>query len=367
MVSLTKGRHNRTPIGLDVGESGVRAVQLEHTADRYCVMSAAALGDQPTADAAAAGGPEQLSLRIQRCIRTERLRGRSVVSALNPPAVEFHTLDLPPAVLKDPKADVAEVVRWEVGRLMNQPVEAIETRHWALPTTQTPAPNAIGVTARRESVSGLLDACGRAGLICTCVDAGATALSRLGYVLNAWCSDQVWGVLDVGYRDSRLVLCAGDVPVLIRRAGSGGNVWTTRIAELLHVSAKAAEVHKRDHGIALTGRGTRQDSVEAPVRELASIMLSAVRSELKDLAAEVKRSYEYVLSCYPQRHAADLVLTGGGAALRNLPEFLSDALGIPVRRASNYLDGESCRLQHRSGKQLPLEVLACAVGLALEP
>jgi len=87
--------------------------------------------------------------------------------------------------------------------------------------------------------------------------------------------------------------------------------------------------------------------------------------QFNDLASEVKRSYEYVLSCYPGRLAADLVLCGGGSLLHHFPEFLGSALGIPVRQASSYLEGESCRLRFATERHPPLEVLAVAVGLAI--
>jgi len=176
------------------------------------------------------------------------------------------------------------------------------------------------------------------------------------------------------------VLCLDDTPILVRTAGAGGNAWTQRIADALQVSFKAAEIHKRDHGIALTGRVLVRESILAPTdegarSELASLILGAVRADLNDLAAEVKRSYEYVLSCYPGRQAADLVLCGGGSGLHNFPEFLANALGIPVQRASSYLQGDSCRLRfvsERVGRRdqggsvhTPLEVLAVAVGLAI--
>ena len=173
----------------------------------------------------------------------------------------------------------------------------------------------------------------------------------------------------------------------MRTAGAGGRAWTQRIADALQVSFKAAEIHKRDYGIALTGRQTRTPADEGARSELASLILGALRADLNDLASEVKRSYEYVLSCYPGRQAADLVLCGGGSLLRYFPEFLGNALGIPVRRASSYLQasglpsgspideslvaprlksrGVECRLSFASERCAPLEILAVAVGLAI--
>lgn len=364
MKSLTGHRRTRTPIGLDIGESGVRAVQLLHTEHRYTVECLTYSDFQPDTAANDSGG-HRLASRIQSCLTMGTFRGRKVVTALNPPLVEFHALELPPTVFSDGSTDVTEVVRWELGRLTNESVEDVETRFWPLPATNATAPNAIGVAARRNGVTERVSTCEQARLICARLDTGASALSRFGAVLNAWKTEEVWGVLDVGYRDVRLVLCVEDVPVLVRRVGMGGRDWTQRIAESLKLGTRAAEVHKCDHGIALTARGVRKAADNPPGRELAAILLGALRSDLRDLAAEIKRSYEYVLSCYPKRRAADLILVGGGAAMRRLPEYLNDLLGIPVHRSAEYLQRDSCRLQYASGKQSRLEAAALAVGLAI--
>ena len=208
-------------------------------------------------------------------------------------------------------------------------------------------------------------ACAHAGLTCTRIDAAAAALCRFGHRLHQSSPDIVWGLLDLGHCQTRLILCVDDVPVLIRQAGAGGAAWTQRIADALQISAKAAEVQKRDVGIALTGRGLRADAASAPTTELGSILTGILRSDLHEIAGEVKQSYEYVLSCYPGRQAADLILVGAGAATRNLPEYLTSALGISVHRASAYLEHESCRWHPSLGDQNRLEDFALAIGLTV--
>ncbi len=365
MVSL-RSRRKRTPIGLDIGASGIRAVQLMHTGDRSIVASTASCECRPNGSVDS-DAVQQPTGYIIKCLRMGEFRGRRAVVALNPPAAEFHSLELPPTVLANQNSDAAQVVRYEVERLANSPSDSVETSHWALPSTQVSAPNAIGVAAPRDILTGMLKTCSDAGLECVRIDTGPTALARFAATLTSTVTQAVCGVLDVGYGEARLVLCVGGVPVLVRRAGPGGRAWTERIADSLQLSTRAAEVHKREHGIALTGRGIRRAAEAAPGSQIASILLGALRSQLKELASEIKRSYEYVLSCYPGRDVRDLVLVGGGAALGNLPEFLTGALGITVRRASDYLDSESCRLCYTSGNRQRLEVLASAVGLAAEP
>ncbi len=368
MVTATepemRTRKRSTRIGLDIGASGVRAVGLTGMRDGYEVTHAAC-SDLPRTLGDGNDDPRLLARQIEDCLRRTGIQGKSVAVALAPPDVEFHALELPKATLQADEHDVAQVVRFEVERLMSQPQADVETRHWRLPESNVPGPNAIGAGVSQPVITRTIEACAQAGLTCTSLDTTATALSRFGVALQDRLEGRVWGILDIGDRQSRLVLCLADTPVLVRTAGAGSRTWTQRVAEALQVSFKAAEIHKCDHGIALTGRQSRSSTDDGTRSELASLILGAVRADLNDLAAEVKRSYEYVLSCYPGNRAADLILCGGGSCLHNLSEFLGNTLGIPVRRASSYLQDKACRLRFAAASKTPVEVLAVAVGLAI--
>jgi Tfp pilus assembly PilM family ATPase len=96
-------------------------------------------------------------------------------------------------------------------------------------------------------------------------------------------------------------------------------------------------------------------------------LFSALRQDLTDIAAEIKKSYEYTLCCYPRRRADTLVLTGGGACIANLSYFFHHLLGIPVSPAAALLETDRCRLGYTAGKRSPLEITALAVGLSIPP
>jgi len=359
-------KNKTTPIGLDFGSSGVRAVQLQQRGGVWEVIRIARSELAPAGDGPRQRDASELTERLRQCLRGEQFRGRVAAAALQTPDVEVHALELPAAVVTGSDSETREVVLWELSRLMKVPPEKVEVDFWLLPETKSAGPNAIGVCARRRPVLDTLALCGALGLTCSRVDAVPTALQRFALHLRRWKQRDVWGILDVGFQRSRLIVSVGAVPVLTRDVGAGGRVWTEHIADALQVSAKTAEVQKCEHGIARAGRGVRQGEDGPPAAELAGIIYQALRGHLADLAAEVKRSYEYILSRYGVAEAGDLVLVGGGACLARLDEFLAQSLGITVKCAGAYLEEPGCSLQFASAQGLRLERLAVAIGTALE-
>lgn len=350
-----------TPIGIDIGSSAIRGAQLRRIHDAFSVAFVGQLDRGITTQLPS----EPLDVSLRRLCAQGAFQGRSIIMAMNPPELEFHVIDVPQAALRGDGAD--QIIHFEIGRLSSLSADAIETRHWVLPAHPGNSANAIGISVKREAVSELLEVCKRGKLRCRCIEAGATALHRFARLLRPWAGEEIWGVLDLGSRHSRLILCNRDAPLLIRHTGDGGTIWTERVAEGLELSVAAAEIQKKNHGVAVLGRkDDRSDAAAGRVHdEVAVMVLSALRSELNEMAAEIKRSYEYVLNCYPGRRAADLVLVGGGALMPNLPEFLSGMLGIPVRRCGSYLGGSDCRLQFRARGRQQVEESATAIGLSL--
>ena len=375
-VSLVLRRKTVSPIGLDIGQTTVRAVQLTRSDRTYTLITATAWQTSGMDAPADRWGP--LQERIRRALHHQDFIGRALVAGLSQPDVDLHALELPrPAGETAPDRQIDSAARWEIERLSRFEDQATQTAHWWLPPGRGTRTTAIGAAVEQATVKGLWEACRRAGADCRRVDAAACALSRAGALLRPPGRDEVWGVLDLGARATRLVLCVDDIPVLARSAVGGGQAWTKKIATSLQVSSESAERHKCDHGICPAGGrssntgGLRPvDDAEAPLKELAGMIFAALRPELDHIAGEIERSYEYVLQSYPDRKAGDLILAGGGAALRRLNTYLADRLGIRVGTVDDYLGtGESRLTVDPSLGRLRDSIGAYlgAIGLALQP
>ncbi|MHC4609573.1 MAG: hypothetical protein ACYS7M_04420 [Planctomycetota bacterium] len=386
MATITAPRRRTfSPVGLDIGQTGGRAVQLRRVGAKWSLSAALhwPLRRSEDQDTGAAGLQERLS----RALQQNAFVGREIVVGLSQPDVELHALELPG--VPDGGGDLGQLdsaARWEIERLSSFEEGATETAQWWLPRGRGTRTTAVGVAVPRKTVDQMWDLCRRAGGDCRRIDALTCALSRAGSALRTPGQDEVWGILDLGARAVRLILCVDDVPVVARSLEGGGGQWTEKIAEALKVSAESAELHKCDHGVGNTNRGREVldpqatgsaadsagsgDRQDGPLAELAGMIFAALSTELDRIAREVERSYEYALQCYPQRKAADLILSGGSAALRNLDAYLAQRLGIPVARAEAYLahsdsllcgDGAALRLRESLAAYLG------AVGLAIDP
>ncbi len=353
-------------IGLDIAQCGVRAVQCRRSGDVYSIVASAILDDEQTGDEATKSSAE-IAQRIRSCTQLSAFGGRSVAIALSPPDIEFMPVELPAAVLQGSAKDARQILRFEVDRLTTFTDKELEVDFWPLPRSPLSKPNTMAAATMSETVLERVRGCEEASLSCACLDAAAAALARMGSQLHAMGDADVWAILDLGYHTDRLIVCVDATPILIRNVGKGGHHLTTCIAESLQISLKTAEIQKRDHGLAAPNQNPDSANPVDPTDEVAALILQAVRPELNEMASEIKRSYEYVLSCYPSRRARDLILVGGGADMRHLDRLMASLLGIAVRRAQSYLDEPTCNIRVNAQMKDDFDRLALATGLSMEP
>ncbi len=362
LATVFKKKRVLTPVGLDIGACGLRAVQLLAVDGGWSVVALGACeltGDLEGEDVLQPSG------QLVRVVTTrERFRGRKTVASMNSPDVSYFSLELPAGITESGGGQLDQVVRAEVSRLMGDDKSEPVTRCWCSPAGRGPSPNVVGIGASPESVRKLLRTVDEARLHCVAVEPAGLALARFGSVLCRPRADELWGVLDLGGRQARLVVCLGDIPVLVRSAGAGVTEWTRCVATTLGVSVKSAEVHLREHGVASVGvRDSR--GPKSSRDSLSGLIMGGLRNTLRSTTLEAERSVGYMRQCYPGRDFSGLIAVGRGSLIPNVVEYFGHSLGFEVRRASALLGGDRCELTYSSGHGQPLEMVGLAIGTAL--
>ncbi len=366
-VALFNKPRTHLPIGMDIGEAGLRLVQLQDDAaglsiHRSAVWTPDFVPERPaeTGEADSARCAGAIEEHASRFVAQSGFAGRSAVTSLCVPTIEAHALELPKANNVTNPQELLKAATWEIHRLTALDKTELQTAIWPLPETQRSQATYMGVAASQAQVQRRLDLCTAARLECTKVDVAACALASLIWRLRGRPPNQVWGILDLGCHLTRLTICVDDTPVIIRSLEMGGRSWTEQIAAALQVSETTAERNKREFGLAAGAEN------QAASGELSALILGILRSDVQRMSLELERSYEYVLQCYPTHKPGALILVGGGAQMNGLHQYLAGQLGIESLPVSHCASRETESLISGLRSHDSLEICALACGLSLQ-
>lgn len=313
-------------IAFDAGSTGVRACQLTSVRGGMRVVDtleiryptagapAAPAGDDPPASVLTAALP-----RLDRLVGQAAFQGSEVALVLSPPDVRYQTLRIADGVLHQPEARIIAAIKWEVARERRCEPHDLEVRYWRLPVGHQH--NVMAVSILCAQAQQWFDRLAASRLWLKRIDGAPSALARLGVRQISPSKRDLWAVLDIGLRRASLTLMIGEVPTYVRAISVGGDDWTRTLAQVFETSPSEAERIKRESGITSDGDD-----------EVASIAFASIRDSLTDLVRQIELCFGYVVQNYAETHPTALLLTGGGAALAGLDEYLALHVGVPVQR-----------------------------------
>ncbi|MGE5527880.1 MAG: type IV pilus assembly protein PilM [Patescibacteria group bacterium] len=348
-------------IGLDIGTSAVKAIQLSRMGESYTLTRA---GVVPIPLGAIEGGTVRdtatVAQLVTRLLRQARIGGRRVMVAVAGQGVLIRSQKFPPMTRKE----LAGAIRWEAEKYIPFPIdEAVLDFDVVGATPDTGEQEVMIVAAQRSIIDSHIEVLKEAKLQALAMDVQPFALARsLGSHLSTAMEGQAANValIDVGAGTTDLVIFREEVLRFTRIIPIGGNYFTRALAGRLGMSDEDAEALKLSRGqIPL---GDEQHGLDTPEDAQLSSILAGVMSEL---VTEIRRSIDY-FRLQTHEEVARLVATGGGIMLRNMVPFLERELGLPVET------GDPMANIHAGARNFSPELMAgagpifcVAIGLAL--
>lgn len=196
------------------------------------------------------------------------------------------------------------------------PVSANDALLDFYPTSQADGPqgrtiHGLLVAAQRETVSANVIAAEAAGLKPQMVDLNGFALVRS--LARGELAQRSIAIVDIGARVTTVVVAVAGVPRLVRLLASGGQNVSDAVAAAMSCPPAEAEVIKREVGFGFATQPHRE-----PARE-------AIESVGRALVDSVRNTIGYYQASPGAVPIEGLVLTGGGAHLPGLGQFLASA------------------------------------------
>lgn len=344
-------------IGLEIGTSAVRAVQIERS--RGGTLRLTHRGEVPLAPGAVIDGdvvePAVVTDALRALWKQARLRSRTVAVGLASQRVTVRQIDLPDL----PDADLRDAVRLQAQDQLPIPIDEAQLDHVVVERyavgDERQNVRVLLVAAEQEMVERRLAAVTAAKLRPALVDLDAFALIR-SLAPSPAESEQVEIIVDVGAAVTKIAVHRGGRPLFVRMVRLGGDGVTRALQEALELGWDEAEAAKLDASAAMAA-GAETDPDDERAR--------ALNDGVQRVITEVRRSLDFFRAQHADVAVKRAVLSGGASLAPPLADRLEAVLELPVEHGAPL---DALDLAGRAGGDVRTAgnpFLGVAVGLAL--
>ncbi|GAA0532336.1 type IV pilus assembly protein PilM [Paractinoplanes ferrugineus] len=332
------------PIGLDIGSSTIRAVEVRRTKEGYTL---AAFGQVALAPGTVTGGviqdPVAVTGAIKQLWTTHKFGTKHVVIGVTNPQLVVREM----SVANLPAKELRQALPFQVKDALPLAVEKAVLDFYPLEEPgSNPTVRGLLIATPKDAVLAAVDAAQKAGLTVKGVDLASFALLRAASRLDT----QVEAIVDIGAEVTSVVVHADGEPLIVRTVPRGGHEITAAMATRLGISAQEAEMVKCRFG--LHGDGN-------------PVTVEAAGEAVRPIASELRSSFTYLASGERQKQVTRLALCGGSALMPGLAEHLQQQLGITVMYADSASRLRDTRKGRENGFDSFVPSAAVSIGLTL--
>lgn len=373
-MKLNAWKKRYTPVGLDIGSTAIRAVQLVREGRRYRVHSALEMA-LPGTEADGSGLLPADSFVSSTDVSCDRelwqevlpdfwrrgdFMGRSVVLHCPSDRLDFRPVHLPVGSEQLSRDSLIEALYLQMAEQVAFSSDQAVINYYRTAYTRRPKEMSLMVTTAdgqwiRDRVQRIQDY----GFYCE-------AMIPLPEVLMPFCggdtsgnesdvsghasSTTLWPILDMGHTASTLVVHDRSGPLFCRRFLWGGKTLADILAQQLMIGVSQADVLMNSHGLNYHSQSLRQEAEGSPSTgvdedrgvgviptvminrqgEFGRIIYTALEADLNEFAEGLMRSLNYVIYEHQNACLAKMLLAGRTSHIPGLNRFFTESFDWPV-------------------------------------
>ncbi len=319
-VKPRKVKGKRTVV-LDIGPASVKLIELLRSGAEYSIIGVKIRSIPPAMRDGHAGLDVLYSKIIRELLPSDKIKNRSLYVLLPDGASQVLRIDLPET---EPKKRL-NAIKFKINKELSFPINICTVAYSGLnPKLKGKQEIEVLAVDRRELDHHLtlLEDIALTPVYMT------SAPSAMKYLLDGYKGiDPEKGavsVIDIGATKTTISIIEEDKVALCRTITTGGNDFSSVLEGLAigpegeELDENSAEEYKFEHGFPAVG--------EPEMMRIRIIMLPVAER----ISSEISRSYEVYRRLSGGSELQKLILIGGGAKMKRLPEFLSESLGIEV-------------------------------------
>jgi type IV pilus assembly protein PilM len=345
-------KSSKSVVGLDIGSSAVKAVELKAVGKGFRVS---AFGTEPIppdsiVDGAIIDGTA-VADAIRRLFERHPFKSKDVVASLSGNAVIVKKINLP--VMTD--AELAESIYWEAEQYIPFDIQDVNLDYQILnPGTGAGSGGTMDVllvAAKKDKIADYTGVITQAGRVPVVVDVDVFALQN-AYELNYGRDPSAVVVLmNAGASAININILSGDQSLFTRDISIGGNAYTEAVQKELNLPFEQAELLKKGQ------------AVDGAAYEDAMSVLHAMTD---NVLLETQKTFDFFKATALSEHIDRVILSGGASRVDGFAHALEERFGARVEMFDPFkkIAFEAGKLGNGDAETF-VTTAAVAVGLAL--
>jgi type IV pilus assembly protein PilM len=302
-------------IGLDIGSHSIKLVGLKTTSKGPFLTC---LGMKEIPPGKDKDDVNTASDTLRSLVSEVGLKTKKVNLIVSGSGVQIKRISVPSL----PRAELKEAVRWEMKNYLPFPVETAEIVFHVLNEyveNNVKKLDLMVVACPKQLIDRTLSIAERAGLQPIHLDVGPFALWNTLLVWDQLRKEKTVALIDLGAEKTGIYIFKDQILQFSREATPAGADITKAIMEGIGSEGKLELIYERAEGL--------KQEMEIPSESKISFF---VRPVLEKLSAEIGRSLDYYRTQFNEERIDRILLTGGGANLKNIVSYLAGELRLPI-------------------------------------
>jgi type IV pilus assembly protein PilM len=309
-------RNAKSVIGLDIGSSAIKAIELKPLGRGFKVAS---FGTVPVPPESIVDGNILDSIAVAEAIRhvleSQKMRTKEVATSLSGNAVIVKRIAVPAMT----EAELADSIYWEAEQYIPFDIQDVTLDYQVIrngkPPTASGTMDVLLVAAKNEKIADYTNVIAQAGRVPVVLDIDAFALQN-AYELNYDVDEsRVVLLLDAGASSININVVRGTQSLFTRDISMGGNDYDEALERELSLPRASAEEVKK--GEALGGVTPEQTR---PVLD----------SVTENVMLEIQKTFDFFKATGASDHLDQIMLSGGASQLVGLAGVLEERFETPV-------------------------------------
>lgn len=371
-------------VGLDIGTSGARAVEVKwHKRENSYQIAKAASIELPRGSVRNGVITDEPAVvkALKKLWRLGHFSTKRVAFGLADASVLTRQIDLPWM----PADDFRTALQYQVGDVLPVERNTVQMDYHLLSEEQRVDENQqvvdmnriLLVAASSESITAVAEVLRRAGLEPVIADSAAFALIRAACQGKLPTTTDAHAIVDLGADQLTVVIHQGGQPRFIRTiANLGGDTATESVADRLRIDPDVAEDLKRESGLNGPAPVVAPIAESSVFRDLASEPQSTMDPRIAatvevlnpwatTVIGEIRNSLDYFQASDPLAPIQTMSVTGRTAELAGFLERVATQIPLPVHTMDPLVGLKGPRKLAKKGGQDTRLVLA--TGLSMRP